>query len=60
MDELMNKFRAWYLRNQDAITWFLIGWLTLAGIYDFGRGEYVGALVLWSIAIVNYLFVKKN
>jgi hypothetical protein len=56
----MNKFKAWYLHNQTEITWFLIGWLVLAGIYDFGRGEYVGALVLWAIALVNYIFVNKN
>jgi hypothetical protein len=56
----MNKFRAWYLRNQTEITWFLIGWLVLGGLYDFGRGEYVGALVLWALAFINYIFVKKN
>lgn len=56
----MNKFRTWYLHNQERITWFLIGWLTLAGIYDFGRGEYVGAAVLWIIAWINYALTKKN
>jgi len=56
----MNKFRAWYLRNQVEITWFLIGWLVLGGIYDFSRGGYVSALVLWALAFINYIFVKKN
>lgn len=56
----MNKIRAWYMRNYEAITWFLIGWLVLGGIYDFGRGNYTGAVVLWVLALVNYVFVKKN
>jgi hypothetical protein len=56
----MNKFRAWYLRNQTEITWFLIGWLALGGLYDFLRSEYVGAIVLWSIAVINYAFVRKT
>jgi hypothetical protein len=56
----MNKFRAWYLRNYEAITWFLIGWLVLAGIYEFSQGEYVSALVLWAVALINYIFVHKH
>lgn len=56
----MNKFRAWYLRNQTEITWFLIGWLVLVDVYDFGRGEYVGAAVLWIIALINYAFIRKD
>lgn len=56
----MNKFRAWYLRNQTEITWFLIGWLVLSGLYDFGRGEYLTALILWAIAVINYVLAKKN
>ena len=57
---MLDKFRAWYLRNQVQITWFLIGWLCLGGFYDFGHGDYVGALVLWGIAFINYIFVKKT
>lgn len=56
----MNKFRAWYLRNQVEITWFLIGWLVLGGLYDFGRGEYVNAVILWVLAAINYVFAKKS
>ena len=57
---MLQKFRQWYLRNQTEITWFLIGWLALGGLYDFLRGEYVGAIVLWGIAVINYAFVRKN
>lgn len=57
---MLEKFRQWYLRNQAEITWFLIGWLALGGLYNFGRGDYLGAIVLWVIALLNYSFVKKN
>jgi hypothetical protein len=57
---MLQKFRAWYLHNQVEITWFLIGWLALGGLYDFGRGEYVSAIVLWALAVINYVFVRKN
>ena len=57
---MLENFRQWYLRNQVQITWFLIGWLVLGGIYDFGRGNYTGAILLWVIALVNYVFVKKD
>lgn len=56
----MDKFRAWYLRNQVQITWFLIGWLTFGGFINFGQGRYTEAIVLWVIALVNYVFVKKD
>jgi hypothetical protein len=57
---MLQQFRAWYLRNQTEITWFLIGWLVLAGVYDFGRGEYINAALLWIIAAINYAFLRKN
>ena len=56
---MLNKFRSWYLCNQEAITWFLIGWLCFGGVIDFGRGDYTSALFLWAIAFVNYLFVRR-
>lgn len=55
----MNKIKQWYLRNYEAITWFLIGVLSLAGLQELSRGEYLSAL--WSFALValNYVFVKR-
>ena len=49
----------WYLRNQISITWFIIGWLAMGGLLDFGRGDYTSALVLWGIAFINYIVVKR-
>lgn len=56
----MNSFRAWYLRNYEAITWFLIGFLVNAGLINIGQGDYVGALLCWGIAVINYIFVKQR
>lgn len=57
---MLEKFRQWYLRNQLQITWFLIGWLAFGGAIHFGQGHYTEAIVLWVIALVNYVFVKKD
>jgi hypothetical protein len=58
--KMMNSFRAWYLRNYEAITWFLIGFLINAGLVNIGQGDYVGALLCWGIAVINYIFVKQR
>lgn len=55
----MNKLRQWYLRNYEAITWFLIGILTLAGLQELARGEYLSALLSFVLVALNYAFVKQ-
>lgn len=50
----MNKFRQWYLNNQKEITWFLIGFLVMAGLQDLSSGNYVGALISFGLAYINY------
>jgi hypothetical protein len=47
-------FREWYVRNQDAITWFIIGWLTFAGIDNFINGQYIWCLINLGLAFINY------
>jgi hypothetical protein len=56
---MLENFRRWYLRNQNEITWFLIGFLVMAGCSDVGKGDWAGALLSWGIAWVNYYFNKK-
>ena len=56
---MFEKIRSWYLRNYVEITWFLIGWLTFGGVIDFARGDYLNAVLLWSIAFVNYIFSRR-
>lgn len=51
----MNKFTQWYVDNQDAITWFLIGTLTVTGLHELASGDYVWAAVSFGLAAVNYV-----
>jgi hypothetical protein len=51
----MNKFKTWYVTNQDAITWFLIGWLTMQGLNELAKGDYVWAGISFVIAYLNYM-----
>jgi hypothetical protein len=55
----MNKFRQWYLRNQTEITWFLIGFLCYGGLISFGRGDYIGSVIMFGIAYINYYMHRK-
>ena len=55
----MDKFRQWYLRNYTEITWFIIGFLTWAGLNDLARGDYVGAAISFGLVALNYAFAKK-
>jgi hypothetical protein len=50
----MGQFRNWYVRNQDAITWFIIGWCTFAGLDDLINGKYIWAALYFAIAYINY------
>lgn len=54
----MNKFKTWYVTHQDAITWFLIGLLTNAGIEDLARGDLVWAGISFAMAYINFAFRK--
>ena len=51
---MLERFRQWYLTNQKEITWFLIGFLVFAGLQDLSVGNYVGALVSFGLAYINY------
>jgi len=55
----MENIRQWYLRNHTEITWFLIGFLTLAGFHDLSIGDYTGALIDFGLAYVNYFLSKR-
>jgi hypothetical protein len=50
----MSGFRNWYVRNQDSITWFIIGWCAMAGLNDLIDGNYIWAAINLAIAFVNY------
>jgi hypothetical protein len=50
----MSRFRNWYIRNQDAITWFIIGWMVLSCMNNVSNQQYVLALVDAVIVFINY------
>lgn len=54
----MSKFRDWYIRNQDAISWFVIGVLADQTLVQLSRHDYVGAAISAVLAVINYYFVK--
>jgi hypothetical protein len=54
----MNSFRNWYVRNQDAITWFVIGWLAWGGVDSLASGDYFWAAVNAVLIYVNYKFLN--
>ena len=56
---MFENFRRWYHRNYTEITWFLIGFLVMAGCSDIGKHDYTGAILSWGIAWVNYFFSKR-
>ena len=53
----MAAFRNWYIRNQDAITWFIIGWLAFACLDNFSTGNYFWMTVDAILIYVNYKFI---
>ena len=55
----MNKFVQWYRNNYTEITWFIIGFLTWAGLNDLAHGDYTGALISFVFAGLNYFLNKK-
>jgi hypothetical protein len=55
----MDKFKLWYIMHQVEITWFLIGWLVLAGVHELQRGDLIGALIDFGLAYINYWFTRK-
>lgn len=50
----MSAFGNWYSRNQDAITWFLVGWCTFAGLDNLVSGDYFWAALNFAFAYLNY------
>ena len=50
----MNAFREWYIKHQDAITWFIIGVCAMAGLSSLAAGDYTNAAINFFIAGLNY------
>ena len=54
----MSNFRNWYDRNQDAITWFIVGWCSFSALDNLVNGHYIWAVVMALLAYVNYKLGK--
>jgi hypothetical protein len=50
----MSNFKNWYVSNQDAITWFIIGWLGMAGLNSLANGDYGWAAIDAVLIYTNY------
>jgi hypothetical protein len=55
----MNKLVQWYNYNYQAITWFIIGWVSLALLTDFSKGDWLGCLLDAFLIAVNWAFVRR-
>jgi hypothetical protein len=49
----MSNFRNWYVTHQDAITWFIIGWLSFGFIDRLINQD-------WIWAVVNAVLIWAN
>ena len=56
---MLDKFRFWYFRNQNEITWFLIGFLIASAISSFSKGEYGDMTFSLLLAFANYYLNKR-
>jgi len=54
---MMDNFRNWYSRNQDAITWFIIGWLSLSCINSLADGNLIWAAISAGLIWLNYKLI---
>jgi hypothetical protein len=50
----MNKIKQFFYQYRIEITWFLIGFLVMSGLQDLSTGNYIGALVAFGLAYINY------
>lgn len=55
----MNSIVTWYQRNYIEITWFIIGWLSLDLVREFGQGNWPGVLFDAVLIAINYQLNKR-
>jgi hypothetical protein len=54
----MYKFKQWARRYSTEISWFIIGALVATGIRDLLMGNFLGALISFGFAYLNYALSK--
>jgi hypothetical protein len=55
----MNAIKQWYQQNYIEITWFIIGWLSLDLVREFGQGNLGGVVFDAVLIVLNYYLNKK-
>ena len=55
----MDSIARWYRQNYVEITWFIIGWLSLDMIEEFGRGNLAGVAFDATLIALNYFLSKR-
>jgi hypothetical protein len=56
---MLTQFKFWYLKNQNEITWFLIGFLFATAVHSFSTGNYVDSAFSLILVVANYYLNKK-
>lgn len=56
----MRQFLDWYYDNFEAITWFIMGFLTMGGIVRLEHGQYDEALLEFVLVGINYWMLKRQ
>ncbi len=54
----MSYIKNWYVSNQDAITWFVIGFLVYSLMINFAQGEWIWAAITAALIWLNYTLRK--
>lgn len=57
---MLEKFGEWFIKYNDYISWWLIGWMSFATLDSLGRGNYVFALLDAGVAYFNYHMWKTR
>lgn len=57
---MLEKFGEWFHRYNTEITWWLIGWLSLAAIHEIQNGALLGAVIDIGLAYFNYHMWKTR
>ena len=57
---MFKRVMEWYVQYQCEITWWVIGWLSCAGIDALLRENYIFAIVDAGLAYFNYYMWKQH
>ena len=56
----MDKLVSWVRYYSGEITWFIIGFLTFAGLDEVSQGNYVSAIINFGLAYINYKLYSRQ